>query len=290
MNARHVAPDVEVAIGPQRLLDMRGNPVGELYGVGRAVPKGVDGDAPCGARRLGPKLGGGRAASGAAGSASIGAAAVGGHPPVGNKAGSVALRLVEQPVARLNQRVPQRREAASFAGARAVERRERHHKVTECVVVPRRVIRWIVAVPAAPARAQLERAEGLAVGGRERRVGRREVEEERLARLVGPLRQFRPPCRARAVVLRGKHQEQHAEDGVLVPVRRRASAHFRGDGVVKLPGRQTLVRAISAAHVGILAGVTHRALAHEPPAAEELVAARQDGRARRVRGRQRRRQ
>eukprot|EP00962_Isochrysis_galbana_P012368 scaffold3499_cov117-Isochrysis_galbana.AAC.1 len=62
-----------------------------------------------------------------------------------------------------------------------------------------------------------------------------DVEEEGLARLIGPRRDLGPPCRARAIGLCRNDEQQHAQDGIFVAIRRRAGTPFCGDGIVKLP-------------------------------------------------------
>mmetsp|Transcript_27041 Transcript_27041/g.68819 ORF Transcript_27041/g.68819 Transcript_27041/m.68819 type:complete len:206 (-) Transcript_27041:112-729(-) len=128
----------------------------------------------------------------------------------------------------------------------------------------------VAAVPAAPARAELERTQRLAVGRAQARVCHRVVCEEGAARLVRPSPQAIEPCGWHGVALRRLHEQNHAEDRVLIAIGRRAGADLRRQVVVELPARQALVLAARAAHVRVLAAVGDRPLAHAPPAEEEL--------------------
>jgi len=86
------------------------------------------------------------------------------HPPVGRQPGGRALVLVEELVRRLDERIPLRREPSALAVGGAVRGRKLEHEVAEGAEVARRVVARVVAPPAAPARAELEHAQRLAVG------------------------------------------------------------------------------------------------------------------------------
>ena len=70
--------------------------------------------------------------------------------------------------------------------------------------------------------------------------------------------------------LGGEHEEEHAQDSVLIAVGRRAGAVLHRHGVVELPRGQALVRPLGAAHVRVLARVALGQLTHSLPATEEL--------------------
>ena len=75
----------------------------------------------------------------------------------------LTLRVLQQQVRRLDQRVPLRREARALGGRVTKLGGVREHEVAHHAVVRRRVVARVRAVPAAPARAELEHPQRLAV-------------------------------------------------------------------------------------------------------------------------------